>query len=326
MDHRSCRSPLRLVCVALAAVATIGIAPARGQYGVWRADSLLAAGRLTAAESSYFAVVSAYPRDPRARSALGSFLAARGSTIAGIVLLEEARDFGADSGTIARALAPLYAQRREYAKLLELEPQVLSAAQRRQADWLRSHPPAASLPDSVVLLTYRVVSGDDGIGSVAMHIGRAQATATIDPRVSGLVLPAPTPELRSFGADGQLTVAVAPVVRIGAVTLTNVPTTIGNSDDVRLGFDVLARLSPTFDPVRGTLLLRREIPPHTTVPIVRGTHVPALFDTNGLRLLFGGRWNPSSSDMAAMLLASRPWTWDVKRGDVVLLTSPAPEQ
>jgi len=294
------------------------LAPAaHAQYGVWRADSLLAAGRLTLAESAYYATTSAYPRDPRARSALGSFLAARGGVIAGIVLLEEARDFGGDSTAIARALAPLYARQREYEKLLGLEPQVLSAAQRRQVEWLQVHPPASSLPDSVVLVTYRAVP--DGIGSVPLRIGRAEVTAVIDPRLSGLVLPAPMAELRSFGADGQLTIAVAPVVRVGSATLTNVPTTIGNTDDVRLGFDVLARLSPTFDPVRGMLLLRREIPPRTRVPVVAGTHVPALFDTNGLRLLFGGRWNPSTSDLATMLLASRPWTWDLKRGDVVLL-------
>jgi hypothetical protein len=318
MDRLNSRATRRWLCAAFAIV-TVGAPPAQAQYGVWRADSLLAAGRLTAAESAYFAVVSAYPRDPRARSALGNFLAARGSTIAGIVLLEEARDFGADSGAIAHALAPLYAQRREYAKLLGLDPPVLSVAERRRAEWLHSHPPASSLPDSVVLVTYRVAPAGDGIGTIALRVGRSQMTAMIDPRVSGLVLPAPTPELRSFGADGQLTIAVAPVVRVGAAALANVPTTIGNADDVRLGFDVLARLSPTFDPVRGTLLLRREIPPRTTVPVVRGTHVPALFDSNGLRLLFGGRWNPASGDMASMLLASRPWTWDVKRGDVVLL-------
>lgn len=311
----------RLLAAVLATTCAIA-APAGAQYGVWRADSLLAAGRLSAAESAYFATSRANPRDPQARGALGSFLAARGGIVAAIVLLEEARDFGGDSATLARELAPLYARQREYAKLLDLHPQVLSAAQRRQAAWLQEHPPASSLPDSVVLLTYS--PSPDGMGTVAISVGRAEMNAVIDPRIAGLVLPAPTSELRSFGTDGQLTIAVASVVRIGAVTLANVPTTIGNTDQARLGFDVVSRLSPTFDPVRRALLLRREIPPHTATPAIRGLHVPALYDTNGLRLLFGGQWNSSTSDVSTMLLASRVWTWDSKRGDVVLLAPPGP--
>ncbi|MEX2152662.1 MAG: tetratricopeptide repeat protein, partial [Gemmatimonadaceae bacterium] len=51
---------------------------AGAQWGVWPADSLLAEGRLAAAESVYYAAVRQHPRDPLARAALGRFLSARG--------------------------------------------------------------------------------------------------------------------------------------------------------------------------------------------------------------------------------------------------------
>jgi hypothetical protein len=306
--------------LVLAVVALLP-ASAAAQWGVWRADSLLAAGRLDAAESTYFAAVRARPRDPVVRAALGKFLAARGETIAASVLLEEARDFGGDSAIIARALAPLYLQQREFGKLGTLRPDVLSEPERRRVAWLAKNPPSATLPDSIVLAAYRASANGDGIGTVMLRIGGAQLPAVIDPRVSGLVLPSvASVDLRAFGTDARGTVGVLSSARIGAATLTNIPTIIGDASGARIGFDVLSRHSPTFDPVRGTMILRREPPLHAIVPRPPGTRVPTLMDTNGMRLLIGGRWQQSSGGLAAMLLASRVWLWDAKRGDVVLQT------
>src|SRR5437870_2911921 len=91
---------------AAAAICVLHFSTASAQWGVWSGDSLLAAGRLVSAESAYYATARANPRDPIARAALGRFLAARGATRVGAVLLEEARQFGGDSAAIARALLP----------------------------------------------------------------------------------------------------------------------------------------------------------------------------------------------------------------------------
>ena len=53
-------------------------------------------------------------------------------------------------------------------------------------------------------------------------------------------------------------------------------------------------------------------------PSPQGIRVPALYDSNGLRLLVGNRWMLSSASGPSMLLATRRWMWDWKLGDVVL--------
>src|SRR6185436_13989799 len=114
------------------------------QWGVWPGDSLLAIGRLASAESAYYAAVRVRPRDPTARTALGRYLAARGATRVGAVLLEEARFFGGDSISLARALVPLYERLGDFAAIDSLKPNVLTVPERRRARWLRDRPPHAA--------------------------------------------------------------------------------------------------------------------------------------------------------------------------------------
>ena len=291
---------------------------AQAQWGVWAADSLLAAGQLAAAESVYYAASASNPRDPRARAALGRFLAARGGSRAGAVLIEEARFFGGDSIALARALVPIYERLRDYAAIDSLTPNVLSPPERRRARWLRDRPPDVAFADSVVLLSYRPMADGQGIGTLLLRVGKTELPAVIDPRVAGLVLPATMRgELRTFGGDANATLGAVDVVRVGGVTFTNIPTTIGPATErVRIGFDLLAAHSPSFDPRRGILTLRRA---ERRAPPRMGTRVPALFDANGLRLLVGQGWQSSSAAMPAMLLATRRWMWDSRRGDVLLL-------
>jgi len=304
--------------LAITVMALLCARPAWAQWGVWAGDSLLAAGRLASAESAYYAAARARPRDPIVRTALGKFLAARGGTRAGAVLLEEAQFFGGDSVSLARALVPLYERLGDFAAIDSLRPNVLMPGERRRARWLKERPPQASLRDSVVLLTYRPVADGQGFGIVLLRLGKTELPAMIDPRTSGLVVPAALRrEMRTFGNDRGNDVAVADAVRIGGVVFSNVPTTIGSPDDkIRLGFHVLAPYSPSFDPRKGLMMLRR--PNRRTQP-QSGVRIPALFDTNGVRLLIAGHWQPSSAAMPAMLLATRAWTWDGKYGDVVLL-------
>ena len=285
---------------------------------VWPGDSLLALGRVASAESAYYAAARQRPRDPAARAALGRYLAARGATRVGTVLLEEARQFGGDSAAIARTLVPLYVRLGDYAAIDTLRPMVISPAEKLRARWLRDHPPLAVFRDSVVVLSYRPTADGEGIGTVMVRLGKTQVPAIIDARASGLVVPPSLArDLRNFG-PGSSTLSVADAVRIGGIVFSNVPTQVATADSkVRVGFDVLAAYTPTFDPAHGLLTLRhaerRSRPPP-------GARVPAMLDGSGVRLLIGDRWQPSTAAMPAMLLATRQWTWDARRGDIVFVS------
>ena len=127
-DLRARRPSLRqstAFWLAIAALATAP-APAVAQWGasVVQADSLLASGRVSTAESVYYATSSARPRDAVARAALGRYLASRGALRIGAVLLEEARLFGGDSTTIARTLAPIYGSLGDYRALADVLPRL----------------------------------------------------------------------------------------------------------------------------------------------------------------------------------------------------------
>ena len=247
------------------------------QMGVWSADSLLAEGKLAAAESAYYAEARAKPRNPIVRAALGKFLAARGGTRAGAVLIDEARFFGGDSAALARALVPLLVRLGDYKELAALQPNVLTSAERARARWLATRSSEARLRDSVVILTYRAMGDGRGLGTVMIRLGRSELPAIIDPRVSGLVLPSSArQDVRTFGAQGRNTLAVADTVRVGGVAFSYVPALIGSPDEVaRIGFDVLAPYFPGFDPAKGLLTLRRV---SRRSPAPAGLRLPALFD------------------------------------------------
>lgn len=308
---------MRLQSMALAVTLLFVATPMRAQFGVWRADSLLAAGRLDDAESAYYLATRNRPRDPVARAALGRFLAARGAPRVGAVLLEEARRFGGDSARLASALVPIYARAADYAALVALRPDVLTAAERSRARFLRDNPPLARLRDSIAMLSYRPEGDGEGFGTVIVRVGRAEYPATIDPRVSGLVLPGTARgDVRDFGQDGDRRLGVVRTLRIGGTVFTNVPASVGHGDQaVRLGFDVLAGYSPTFDPAAGLITLRRV---DRRAPVPLGARHPALFDAHGMRVLLNGVWYQSTASTMAMLLATRRWMWDGRRGDIVL--------
>jgi hypothetical protein len=295
-------------------------APLSAQWGVWAADSLLAEGRLAAAESAYYSAARHRPRDPVARAALGRFLAARGGTRAGAVLLEEARFFGGDSAALARALVPLYARLGDFKSLSELQPNVLTPAEARRARWLATHPQEARLRDSVVVFTYRPTADGRSLGTVILRFGKSELPAMIDPRVTGVVLPsAARRDVRIFGTEAGKAVGVIDTLRVGPVMLFNVATVVGNPDEsARVGFDVLAPYYPGFDPAKSLMTLRRV---SRRSPSPTGVRVPALFDHNGLRLLIGGRWVATTGAGPSMLLSTRRWLWDWKLGDVVLLNA-----
>src|ERR687896_2075315 len=117
----------------LAAQAATRVPTAPGDLA--RADALLKSGRVEAAEALYYREARRRPRDPAARLALGRYLAARGATRIGAVLIEEARFFGANPAVAALHLAPLYARLGDYKALALLPAAPVSAAERARAEW-----------------------------------------------------------------------------------------------------------------------------------------------------------------------------------------------
>src|SRR5690242_8533720 len=276
---------LALHAVAMLLVGTVPIGRAGGQFGggVPQADSMLATGRVSAAESLYYAASSARPRDAVARAALGRYLAARGALRIGAVLLEEARQFGGDTAGIARSLVLIYASLGDYRALASLPRSPLSTAAQTRVRWLVSHPPVLEFPDTVIVLNYKPLADRSGIGVISLGIGEHPLDALIDPRVSGLLLRGTAARrragLRVFGDDSSGTVAIVSELHLGDVTLSNVPARLDTSttastkhgrQNVVIGLDVLRLLTPTFDPTMQTITLRRGQIPATTV----GTRCP----------------------------------------------------
>jgi hypothetical protein len=313
-----------LTIIALAAPA------AAAQWGgsIVRADSLLASGRVSAAESLYYAASSARPRDAAARAALGRYLASRGALRIGAVLLEEARLFGGDTTSIARSLAPIYQSLGDYRALATLPRSPLSSAEQARVRWLVGHPPVLEFPDSVARIPYTPLTDGTGLGVIALGIGERMVTAIIDPQASGVVVRGTSAKrrrgLRTFGEDSNGVVAVVPELHLGDVMLTNVPARLNTSSDaagrrprtdVSIGLDVLRRLAPTFDPSGDTLTLRRT---GSVAQNVVGTRAPMLLDDQGLRVIVDGRWAPATAKPTAQMLSTRRWTLDAKRGIVVL--------
>jgi hypothetical protein len=101
------RRPLVALISCLALLLVAAPRPSRAQSGILppsEADALLDAGRWTEAEEMLYAGVRARPRDPIARARLGRYLAMKGALKPGLVLIDEAAEFGLPAPT-ARALA-----------------------------------------------------------------------------------------------------------------------------------------------------------------------------------------------------------------------------
>lgn len=299
---------------------------ARAQWGVASADSLLASGRVAAAESMYYAASSSRPRDATARAALGRYLASRGALRIGAVLLEEARLFGGDTAAIARSLAPIYSSLADYRALATLPRSPLSKPERERVLWLVGHQPVLEFPDSVDTLKYQPVSDGAGIGVVTIALGDHQIDAVIDPRTPGIVLRGQARRrhgLKVFGTDSTGIIAIVPELHVGDVILSNVPARLETDESLvsgpaplsSVGLDVLQHLAPTFDPVAKTITMRRTGQIAATTP---GTRMPILVESVGTRLLVDGRWESMTSRSASALLSTHRWTLDGRRGSILL--------
>lgn len=117
---------------------------------------MLAAGRLAAAEDALYGAVRARPRAPESRGELGLYLASRGRFRIAEVLLEEARRFGADSGSVLRAIAAMAPYR------------------------TRASGPAVEVP-------FEPSVDGQTLGTFSVRTGNVERMAVLDPQVTGIV-------------------------------------------------------------------------------------------------------------------------------------------
>jgi len=151
-DLSAMRRRLAAVALLLGACAAAAQAQQPRLAEPSRADSLLAQGRLAAAEDALYAAADAKPRDPGARGALAAYLASRGRFT---------QRFGADPSRVRLARAAI-------------EPYAKSAG--------------AGAEVSVPLTPSR---DPRSLGAIPVRQGRGAAerfTAFIDPNVSGVTM------------------------------------------------------------------------------------------------------------------------------------------
>jgi hypothetical protein len=289
---------------------------------VARADTLLIAGRIFAAESLYYVAVRRGPRDPGARLALGRYLAQRGALKVGAVLMEEARYFGGDPTRVALELAPVYQRLGEYSHLAALPSDAVPYGERMRAEYLRDNRPTIAGPDSASV-DY-IVNDSQLLGRVKLLIGTDTVMATIDARAEGLVLDtswAKRKELRRFGlrnTNVRDVSGVTPSVALGRYTFTNVPThfaPLNGAARATIGLDLLGQLAPSFDPRAGTVMLRASGRLPTNFP---GLRIATITNDHGVYVVKGETIFPLGHPDVQRYFRSSRWTLDPKRGEVLV--------
>ena len=314
------RSFIATASLALVAVPLVAQMPRSGI-----ADSLLAVGNVSRAESLYYAAVRQRPRDPGARWALGRYLAQRGALRVAATLLEEADQFGGDqvAPVVNADLAPMYMALGQYHQLLGLTHSPLTPAERERARWLEQHPTRLIAPDTIVGIGYTPSSDGKTMGHVPIRIQGRTVEATIDAHTRGLTLcdtASVVARVRRFADAKQIAAsstaapAAADSIGIGRLTYTNFPLSVAACDgQAVLGIDVLSRLSPTFDPRARTIMLHvNGLDRSAGLPA--GNELVTRMTNNDLLIARAGGWLASGDSTMTRMLGSRRWTLDGRRG------------
>jgi hypothetical protein len=325
-----------LATAALATLALAGLFVARplgaqnGQQNIGtqneaivaRADTLLIAGRIFAAESLYYIAVRRGPRDPAARLALGRYLAQRGALKVGAVLMEEARYFGGDPTRVALELAPVYQRLGEYNHLAALPASAVPYGERMRAEYLRDNRPTIAGPDSAAV-DY-TVNDSQLLGRVKLLIGEDTVMATIDARAEGLVLDtswAKRKGIRRFGSRNTNVLdenAVTPNMVLGPYTFTNVPThfaPLPAATHATIGLDLLGQLAPSFDPRAGKVMLRASGRLPKAFP---GLRIATITNDRGVYVVKGETIFPLGHPDVQRYFRNSRWTLNPKRGEVLV--------
>jgi tetratricopeptide (TPR) repeat protein len=319
-------SARRRVSVIVTAALMTFAGSARAQ-SIRVADSLLNVGALGRAESIYYAAARARPRDPLARWALGRFLVARGAPRVGATLFEEALQFGGDPSLIAADLAPAYLSLGMYHELAALPSPSISAAERERARWLDAHPTRLVSPDSMFVVSYKPTPASRYLGRIGIRVNGRTIDAAIDPRVRGIVVSdtgAIMRSLRHFDETDATSrpawkLAAADSISIGGLAYRNVPIaaqSLADNAQAIVGFDVLARLAPTFDPRAGRITVR--VSGTVMSPVANADVFATLLTPSDFRVLQSRGWISASDPPMQRTLSERRWTFDARRGQLIV--------
>ncbi|HRN54422.1 MAG TPA: hypothetical protein PK788_13075, partial [Gemmatimonadaceae bacterium] len=216
-----------------------------------RVDSLLAQGRLAAAEATLYAASDARPRDPAARGALAAYLASRGRFAIAMVLFDEAQRFGADAARVNLARAAV----RPYTR--------------------------AAAPGGETTVALRPSRTPGLLGSIDVRRSRAASetvAADIDANVTGLVAGVGAASVLGARRGRELGELWIGERRLADVSM-RVDSTLGVGE-LRIGLDLLWALEPIFDERAGTLTLGRRAP-----SAAAGTQIPWVLTFPGLQLV-----------------------------------------
>lgn len=323
-----------IVASPIALEAQRALAPARAlpEAAPSRADSLLARGRLWAAEEALYKAVDAAPRAPAARGELGRYLASRARFTIAEVLFREALRFGADTASIAQALMAIAPYRPEIDRRRIPGVRLPAAEAAREAARLAARSaPAASAESAASSSAHRgdgavpfTFQREGAIGAFELRGAGGTRRAVLDSRVRGLTVSRADDAAlrpRAFGASGAGAPLLVDELWIGSVRLRGVEARVDPElpdGEVRLGIDLLWPLRPVFDEVRGTMTLSNS----GAAPILGPTAVQIPF-----ALAFPGMWliptvgEPPlalSSARARSLLAMSRWWWDGSQATLVV--------
>ena len=305
------------LCASLVALSALDAQALRA------ADSLLAAGDLARAESAFYAAARIRPRDPVARWALGHFLVERGASRVGATLLEESLQFGGDPVFVGRELVRAYLATNEFAPLAALP--AASPAQRERAKWLTLHEPRIVAPDSVITATIAATADTAALGGIPARVNGVALVLSLSSQAQGIVVSRAAlgdrhPRLFAAGADttGDTDLlAVADSVSIGRLTMLNQPVilaTLPQGTQGLIGLAALGRFAPTANPKTGKLTLRVD---GSVRDEIQGDRLPTLDQASGISVLRSGAWIASPAEVAR-LLRNRGWTFDAKRGTLIV--------
>lgn len=253
-----------------------------------RADELLSAGRLAAAEQVLYAAVEAAPRQPAPRGALALYLASRARFRIAEVLFQEALRFGADTALVARALV-LMAPYRAPADLRGIPGVRLPSAIAAREETRARHGYVFTLAGPEATVPIELTEDGRTLARFEARGPYGPVWVTLDPAAEGVSIRSigdSSVRALSFGGRGPGAPVLIEELWIGPRRLTWLDATIDPTvppGELRIGLDVLWRFHPIFDERTGTMTLPRV----TALPTASAaaTRVPFVLRFPGLSLV-----------------------------------------
>lgn len=257
-----------------------------------RAEELLAVGRLALAERELYAAAAAQPREPAHRGALGRYLASRGRFIIAEVLFLEALRFGADTASVARALAAM----EPYRPIAERRPipgvrRPTAVRAREQSRASRGgvetiDGPEVSVPmqmteDGNTLARFRARGAREG----------DSVWVTLDPSREGIAVSSADDSvlaMQAFGGHGSGTPVLIEELWIGVRRLAWLDAYVDQSvpaGEVRIGLDLLWRMRAIVDERRPEPVLTLPFAGARVMVAPRAFHLPVVLRFPGLWLV-----------------------------------------